>query len=193
MLTTTVSAMRARRSSSGTTSRGPARAAAQAAAERVAEGRKVMVSVTSDRKPPAPSGGHSHAPTRGVPEKAAVTGIRHIIAVGSVARVTFVAKKEIEKWRDSDRKWANLKCCNGDIFVDKKSIWVTTWDAYSAYVVHLHFYLGQASLTLCLKAMCITDGCTKVCALNALYKHFKEEHIPGTHTIHPLRRSKGLR
>lgn len=62
---------------------GPARAAAQAAAERVAEGRKVMVSVTSDRKPPAPSGGHSHAPTRGVPEKAAVTGIRHIIAVGS--------------------------------------------------------------------------------------------------------------
>jgi hypothetical protein len=96
-------------------------------------------------------------------------------------------KEEVEKWNDSDRKWANLKRCDGDIFVDKKSIWVTTRDAYLAYVVHPHFYLGKTSSTLCLKAMCITDGCAKVCALNALYKHFKEEHMPGTHTIHPLR------
>jgi len=96
-------------------------------------------------------------------------------------------KEEIKKWKDSDRKWANLKCCDGDIFVDKKSIWVTTWDAYLAYMVHPRFYLGKTSWTLCLKAMCIMDGCAKVCTLNALYKHFKEEHMPGTHTIHPLR------
>ena len=41
-------------------------------------------------------------------------------------------KEEIEKWRDSDRKWANLKRCDKDIFVDKKSIWVATLDAYVA-------------------------------------------------------------
>ena len=97
------------------------------------------------------------------------------------------AKEEIKKWKDSDRKWANLKRCNGDIFVDKTSIWVTMRDAYLAYVVHPHFYLGKTSSMLCLTVMCITDGCTKVCTLNAHYKHFKEEHMPGTHTIHPLR------
>jgi ATP-binding protein involved in chromosome partitioning len=57
---------------------GPAREQAQAAAERVAEGRKVMVSVTSDRTLAA----QSHA--RPLPSgREAVTGIRHVIAVGS--------------------------------------------------------------------------------------------------------------
>ncbi len=70
-------------------------------------------------------------------------------------------KEEIEKWNDSDRKWANLKRCDGDVFVDKKSIWVATRDAYLVYVVHPHFYLGKTSSTLCLKVMCITDGCAK--------------------------------
>jgi ATP-binding protein involved in chromosome partitioning len=60
---------------------GPARAAAQAAAEKVVEGRKVMVSLTSDKAQAAQ--GHSHAPQRGVPDKQAVPGVRHIIAVGS--------------------------------------------------------------------------------------------------------------
>jgi hypothetical protein len=96
-------------------------------------------------------------------------------------------KKDIKKWADSDRKWANLKRCDGDIFTDKKTIWIATRDAHSAYVVHPRFYLGKTSSTLTLKAMCITDGCTKICALNALYKHFKDAHMPGTHTIHPLR------
>jgi len=57
---------------------GPAREQAQAAAEKVAEGRKVMVSVTSDRAQVA----QSHA--RPLPSgREAVTGIRHVIAVGS--------------------------------------------------------------------------------------------------------------
>lgn len=61
---------------------GPARAAAQAAVAEVAEGRKVMVSITSDRA--QASSGHAHAPAqRGVPDKQAVPGVRHIIAVGS--------------------------------------------------------------------------------------------------------------
>jgi hypothetical protein len=25
-------------------------------------------------------------------------------------------KKEIKQWKDSDKKWMNLKCCDGDIF-----------------------------------------------------------------------------
>jgi ATP-binding protein involved in chromosome partitioning len=58
---------------------GPAREAAQRAAEGVAEGRKVMVSLTSDK--PSAAAGHAHRP--GPPAKEAVPGIRHIIAVGS--------------------------------------------------------------------------------------------------------------
>ena len=61
---------------------GPARAAAQSAVAEVSEGRKVMVSITSDRA--QASSGHAHAPAqRGVPDKQAVPGVRHIIAVGS--------------------------------------------------------------------------------------------------------------
>src|SRR6187399_2259246 len=58
---------------------GPARTAAQITAERVAEGRKVMVSLTSDKA--QATQGHAHRP--GPPAKEAVEGVRHIIAVGS--------------------------------------------------------------------------------------------------------------
>jgi ATP-binding protein involved in chromosome partitioning len=58
---------------------GPARTAAQKAVEALAEGRKVMVSLTSDRA--QASHGHAHRP--GPPPKEAVPGIRHIVAVGS--------------------------------------------------------------------------------------------------------------
>ncbi|RYE09448.1 MAG: ATP-binding protein [Hyphomicrobiales bacterium] len=60
---------------------GPAREAAIKAAERVAEGRKVMVSLTSDKAPPqaAPA-----AAARPVPQgKSPVPGVRNIIVVGS--------------------------------------------------------------------------------------------------------------
>ena len=58
---------------------GPAREAAQQAAAAVAEGRKVMVSVTSDKATAAQA-----QPRRpGPPPREAVPGIRHIIAVGS--------------------------------------------------------------------------------------------------------------
>jgi len=60
---------------------GPAREAAQSAAAAVAEGRKVMASITSDR--PAATG-HAAAQRRpGPPPKTPVPGIRNIIAVGS--------------------------------------------------------------------------------------------------------------
>jgi len=58
---------------------GPARTAAQQAAERVAEGRKVMVSVTSDKATAAQAQPHRPGP----PAREAVPGVRHILAVGS--------------------------------------------------------------------------------------------------------------
>jgi ATP-binding protein involved in chromosome partitioning len=61
---------------------GPARAAAQDAATKVAGGRKVMVSVTSDRALAAT--GQAKAQGRpGPPPRTRVEGIRHVIAVGS--------------------------------------------------------------------------------------------------------------
>ena len=60
----------------------PARTAAQQAAERVAEGRKVMVSVTADRQP-ATAAQSRTTPRPGPAPREAVPGIRHIIAVGS--------------------------------------------------------------------------------------------------------------
>jgi ATP-binding protein involved in chromosome partitioning len=63
---------------------GPARIAAQQAAEAVAEGRKVMVSLTSDRAPPQAATGEAAAQRRpGPPPKSPVPGVRNIIAVGS--------------------------------------------------------------------------------------------------------------
>lgn len=61
---------------------GPTRSAAQAAAEKAAEGRKVMVSLTSDRNQAAT--GQAKAQGRpGPAPREAVPGIRHIVAVGS--------------------------------------------------------------------------------------------------------------
>ncbi len=59
---------------------GPAREQAQAAAQKVAGGRKVMVSLTSDR---APASAQPKQARPGVPQREAVHGVRHIIAVGS--------------------------------------------------------------------------------------------------------------
>jgi ATP-binding protein involved in chromosome partitioning len=57
----------------------PARTAAQQAAEAVAEGRKVMVSVTSDKT----TATQAQPRQPGPPPREAVRGVRHIIAVGS--------------------------------------------------------------------------------------------------------------
>src|ERR1700710_1242276 len=58
---------------------GPAREAAQRAVEALAEGRKVMISLTAD-KATAP---HAHARQPGPPAKESVPGVKHIIAVAS--------------------------------------------------------------------------------------------------------------
>jgi len=64
---------------------GPTRVAAQQAAEAVAQGRKVMISVTSDKSPAmAPPTGQAAAHGRpGPAPRSAVPGVRHIVVVGS--------------------------------------------------------------------------------------------------------------
>jgi ATP-binding protein involved in chromosome partitioning len=61
---------------------GPARTAAQQAVEAVAEGRKVMVSLTSDHAQAATGQAKAQGRT-GPPPRTAVEGIRHVVAVGS--------------------------------------------------------------------------------------------------------------
>ena len=58
---------------------GPTRAAAQQAAQAAADGRKVMVSLTSDKATAAQAQPRQPGP----PPKQAVPGVRHIVAVGS--------------------------------------------------------------------------------------------------------------
>ncbi len=58
---------------------GPARTAAQHAAQSVSEGRKVMVSLTSDKATAAQAQPHRPGP----PPREPVPGIRHVVAVGS--------------------------------------------------------------------------------------------------------------
>jgi len=60
----------------------PARTAAEAAVTAIAEGRKVMVSLTGD-KPPVQSAPQSAGRRPGPPPKTPVPGIRHIVAVGA--------------------------------------------------------------------------------------------------------------
>ena len=93
------------------------------------------------------------------------------------------SKKDMKKWTDSNKKWANLKRENPDEFADKKIVKIAQHDGLSAYVVHPRLYLGKTSSTMKLKAICITDGCAHVCTLNALHRHFKQSHMNATHTI----------
>src|SRR5690349_14720278 len=62
---------------------GPARVAAQQAAEAAAQGRKVMISVTSDRAPPKATGQAAAHGRPGPAPKSPVPGVRNIVVVGS--------------------------------------------------------------------------------------------------------------
>jgi ATP-binding protein involved in chromosome partitioning len=62
---------------------GPARIAAQQAAEAVAGGRKVMVSLTSDKAPPQATGQAAAQGRPGPAPRSAVEGVRNIVVVGS--------------------------------------------------------------------------------------------------------------
>lgn len=85
--------------------------------------------------------------------------------------------KAIKDWSDTDSKWANLRRNYSNQFSDKTVIKQAIRNGVGAYVVHPRFYLGKTSSTMKIKAMCITDGCTHVCAFNALQRHIKKAHM----------------
>lgn len=62
---------------------GPARAAAEEAVQKVAEGRKVLVSLTADAKPKQEDTGAPDQAKKAIDNRTPVPGIRHIVAVGS--------------------------------------------------------------------------------------------------------------
>ena len=94
--------------------------------------------------------------------------------------------KAIKEWTDTDKKWANLRRQFPEEFALKTTVKLATRDGLSAYVVHPRFYLGKTSSTMKLKALCITNGCTHVCAFNALHRHFKSAHMNAAYSLHSL-------
>jgi len=93
--------------------------------------------------------------------------------------------KVIQEWTDSDKKWANLKREFPQEFADKTRVKIAQRDGVSAYVIHPRLYLGKTASTITLKTICITDGCTHVCAFNALHRHFKNCHMNKSYSVFP--------
>jgi hypothetical protein len=93
--------------------------------------------------------------------------------------------KVVQEWADSDKKWANLKREFPQEFPDKTRVKIAQRDGVSAYVIHPHLYLGKTASTITLKTICITDGCTHVCAFNALHRHFKSCHMNKSYSVFP--------
>lgn len=91
----------------------------------------------------------------------------------------------IKHWKDSAHLWADLKKnLEKDCGFDKKKmIWVARCDKKLAHVVHPSWCL---SISCRIRAICITDGCTHVCALNSLQHHMKAAHMKGDYTLKEL-------
>ena len=91
----------------------------------------------------------------------------------------------VKKWKDSSHLWANLRREFGKEgeLSSKTSIWVARRDGKMAYVLHPSWCLSTSRK---LRAMCITDGCTHVCALNGLQRHVKAAHYKGNYDLHEL-------
>ncbi len=93
--------------------------------------------------------------------------------------------KVVQEWADSDKKWANLKREFPQEFADKTRVKIAQRDGVSAYIIHPRLYLGKTASTITLKTICITDGCTHVCAFNALHRHFKSCHMNKSYSVFP--------
>ena len=91
----------------------------------------------------------------------------------------------IKKWNDSAHLWANLRRNfgkNGEL-ESETTIWAASRDDNMAYVVHPSWC---SSTSRKLRAMCVTDGCAHVCALNGLQRHMKAIHCKGTYNLRIL-------
>ncbi len=96
---------------------GPARAEAQRLAEALAEGRKVMISLTADKATAA----HSHARQPGPPAKEAVPGVKHIIAVAS-ARAASASRPPRSIWRWPWPRPVSAPACSTPTFTARRSL-----------------------------------------------------------------------
>jgi hypothetical protein len=93
--------------------------------------------------------------------------------------------KKVQKWKDSPHLWANLRRDYGKHgeFKGKMSIWTAQCDDKRAYVLHPSWCVSS---TLKIRVICVTDGCTHVCALNGLQRHMKEHHERGDYSLRAL-------
>ena len=66
----------------------------------------------------------------------------------------------------------------------KTSIWVARRDGKMAYVLHPSWCLSTSRK---LRTMCLTDGCTHVCALSGLQQHVKAAHYKGNYNLRELK------
>ena len=76
------------------------------------------------------------------------------------------------KWKDTASLWADLLHKKGpkyNRFVATDKIWAAKRDQQLAYLLHPSWFTGDKKI----KALCITDGCNTVCAINALNSHYR--------------------
>ena len=65
----------------------------------------------------------------------------------------------------------------------KTTIWAARQDKKMAYIVYLSWCWSTVRK---LRAMCVTNGCTHVYALNGLQRHMKAAHCKGTYNLRRL-------
>ncbi len=78
------------------------------------------------------------------------------------------------KWKDTASLWADLLHKKGpkpkyNRFIATDKIWAAKRDQQLAYLLHPRWFTGERKI----KALCITDGCNTVCAINALNAHYR--------------------
>ena len=91
-----------------------------------------------------------------------------------------------KKWKDTASLWADLLHKKGpkpkyNRFVATDKIWAAKHDQQLAYLLHPSWFTGDKKI----KALCITDGCNTVCAINALNSHYRN-HKTKTYKLREL-------
>ena len=92
------------------------------------------------------------------------------------------SRSMIKHWKNNAHLWVDLKRKIGKEgeFGYKKRIWVAHHKEKKAYVMHPSWHLITSPK---IRAMCITYGCTHVCALNGLQCHMKSAHMKREYTL----------
>ena len=78
----------------------------------------------------------------------------------------------IKKWKDTASLSVDLLCEKGpknNIFAVRDKIWAVKHDQQPVYLLHPCWFTEDKKI----KALCITNGCNTVCAINALNAHYR--------------------